>query len=102
MNYVTKPIPDSKPPVDRVERPWGSFNQYAFNQEVTVSLMLVEPGKRLSLQSHTGRGELWTVLGDGAEVQVGDEIFKAKPGDEYWIPANTRHKTMHVFRIPLW
>lgn len=92
MNYVTKPIPDSKPPVSRVERPWGSFSQYAFNQDVTVSLMEVEPGKRLSQQSHTARGELWTVFGDGEEVLVGDEIFQAKTGDEFWIPANTKHR----------
>ena len=92
MNYVTKPIPENKPPVSRVERPWGSFSQYAFNEDATVSLMVVEPGKRLSLQSHTGRGELWTVLGEGAEVQVGEEIFTAKTGDEFWIPANTKHR----------
>ena len=92
MNYVTKPIPDSKTPVSRVERPWGSFSQYAFNQDVTVSLMVVEPGKRLSLQSHTGRAELWTILGEGADVQVGDDIFSAMSGDEFWIPANTKHR----------
>jgi len=38
----------------------------------TVSLMEVRPGRRLSLQSHTGRAELWIVMDVGAEVQVGD------------------------------
>lgn len=91
-NYVTKPIPASKPPVNFMERPWGSFRQYAFNQEVTVSLMTVQPRMRLSLQSHTGRAELWIVLDEGCEVQVGDEILHPHPGDEIWIPANTRHR----------
>ncbi|MCX6894652.1 MAG: hypothetical protein NTZ16_03955, partial [Verrucomicrobia bacterium] len=55
INYVTKPIPAEKPAVGFVERPWGSFKQFAFNQDTTVSLMTVLPGQRLSLQSHTGR-----------------------------------------------
>ena len=36
--YVTTPIPAAKPPVKFVERPWGSFRQYAHNEPVTVSL----------------------------------------------------------------
>jgi mannose-6-phosphate isomerase len=91
-NYVTKPIPAAKPPVDLVKRPWGSFRQFAHNQEVTVSLMSVNPQQRLSLQSHTGRAELWIVLDDGATVEVGNEILHPKAGDEIWIPANTRHR----------
>lgn len=92
MNYVTKPIPESQPPVSQVTRPWGSFKQYAFNQEVTVSLMTVSPSQRLSLQSHTARAELWIVLDAGAEVQVGESIFHPQPGEEFWIPANTAHR----------
>jgi mannose-1-phosphate guanylyltransferase/mannose-6-phosphate isomerase len=91
-DYVTKPIPAEKPPVQFVERPWGFFKQYAHNEEVTVSLMSVKPGQRLSLQSHTGRAELWLVLDDGAIVQVGDEILYPKAGDEIWIPPQARHR----------
>ncbi len=91
-DYVTKPIPDAQPEIDFVERPWGSFKQYAHNKEVTVSLMTVKPGQRLSLQSHTGRAELWIVLDDGAMVQVDDDIFYPAAGDEIWIPANARHR----------
>ncbi len=92
MNYVTKPIPSEKPPVALVERPWGSFKQYLFNEEATVSLMTVLPGQRLSLQSHTGRAELWIVLDDGAVVQAGERISTHKAGDEIWIPANEKHR----------
>jgi mannose-6-phosphate isomerase len=92
MNYVTKPIPELKPPVSTVERPWGSFKQYAFNQDCTVSLMTVQPGQRLSLQSHTGRAELWIILDDGAVVQVGDSVTVCRHGDEIWIPNNERHR----------
>jgi mannose-1-phosphate guanylyltransferase/mannose-6-phosphate isomerase len=86
------PIPDNLPPVGRVTRPWGTFNQYAHNREVTVSLMTVKPGQRLSLQSHTGRAELWIVLDPGAEVQVDNDILRPAQGDEIWIPAGARHR----------
>ena len=90
--YDTKPIPARKPPVAEVVRPWGSFKQFANNEEVTVSLMTVNPGQRLSLQSHTGRAELWIALDAGARIEVGDEAFEAKAGEEFWIPANAKHR----------
>lgn len=90
--YAIKSIPSQKPPVAFVERPWGSFKQYAFNQETTVSLMTVLPGQRLSLQSHTGRAELWIVLDDGACVQVGEAVRECRAGEELWIPANEKHR----------
>ena len=73
-------------------RPWGSFKQFANNEDVTVSLMTVKPDQRLSLQSHTGRAELWIVLDDGAVVQINDDVFYPRAGDKLWIPANARHR----------
>lgn len=90
--FVTKPIPEVKPAVQFITRPWGSFKQYANNEDCTVSLMTVLPGQRLSLQSHTGRAELWIVLDDGATVQVGEQIADYNSGDEIWINANEKHR----------
>jgi mannose-1-phosphate guanylyltransferase/mannose-6-phosphate isomerase len=91
-SFVTKPIPQQMPEPHRVVRPWGRFDQYANNEDVTVSLMTVEPNEQLSLQSHTGRAELWIVFDDGAEVQVGEDILHPTVGEEIWIPANTKHR----------
>ena len=97
-NYITKPIPADRPPVAQIERPWGKFKQYANNQEVTVSLMTVNPGQRLSLQAHTGRAELWIVLDKGAIIQIGEKVINAEPGDEIWIPADTQHRLTSMER----
>jgi mannose-6-phosphate isomerase len=94
--FVTKPIPSTMPSPHRVTRPWGKFSQYAHNKEVTVTLMTVHGGQRLSLQSHTGRGELWIVLDPGCIVQVNDAELHPEPGDEIWIPANARHRLSSV------
>ena len=90
--FITKPIPAEQPASGYVERPWGSFKQYAHNRECTVSLMTVLPGQRLSLQSHTGRAELWIVIDGGAVVQVGEEERACQSGDEIWIRAHEKHR----------
>ena len=92
MSYITKPIPAEKPAALFKERPWGNFSQYVTNQDSTVSLMTVAPGRRLSLQSHTARAELWIVLDHGAVVQIDDQVKTYGIGDEVWIPANARHR----------
>jgi mannose-1-phosphate guanylyltransferase/mannose-6-phosphate isomerase len=91
-NFKSKPIPNNKPDISRVKRPWGKFSQYANNQEVTVTLMTVKPNQRLSYQSHTARAELWIAIDEGARVQVDDEIIEPKPYDEIWIPVGAKHR----------
>lgn len=90
--FATKPIPTEPPSVAHVQRPWGAFEQYAHNQEVTVSLMTINPDQRLSLQSHSGRAELWVALDEGAVVQVGDQVLYPSVGEEIWIPPGTKHR----------
>ena len=85
-------IPEQMPTVTQTVRPWGSFRQYAHNCPVTVSLMAVDEGQRLSLQAHPGRAELWIVLDDGATVHIGDDTWEPKVGEEIWIPANCQHR----------
>lgn len=101
---MEKPIPEipsDKPEVSFVERPWGSFKQFANNEPCTVSLMTVLPGQRLSLQSHTGRAELWIVIDDNSTIQVGDEINTFNAGEEIWIPANERHRLSNQGTSPV-
>ncbi len=91
-DFRTRPIPSEQPPIEVIERPWGGFKQYAHNREVTVSLMTVNAGQRLSLQRHTARAELWVVLDDGAKVEVDDKVFYPKAGEEIWIPVMGKHR----------
>ncbi len=99
--HDARSIPPVKPPVGFVERPWGSFKQFAFNQACTVSLMTVRPGQRLSLQSHAGRAELWIVIDDGARVQVGDHERDCPAGEEIWIPAGEKHRLSGTGTMPV-
>ncbi len=80
------------PAARHVEQPWGCFWQYAHNEPVTVSLMTIRLGQRLSLQSHSRRAELWIVLDAGAVLQVGEQMLHPQPGDEIRIPAGVKHR----------
>lgn len=73
-------------------RPWGNFRQFTLNEPTTVKVITVEPGERLSLQTHELRDELWIVLDDGVGVQIGDEVVDAAVGDEFVIPRRTKHR----------
>ncbi len=52
-------------------RPWGQFEQFVSNERVTVKIITVLPGHRLSLQSHENRGEFWHILDVPIDIQVG-------------------------------
>ncbi len=73
-------------------RPWGSFDQFVANEPVTVKTITVEPGQRLSLQTHELRGELWHVIDGPLEVTVGEETWSAGRGETIWVPVGTVHR----------
>lgn len=85
--------PRTEPPLRYSEnRPWGGFEKFVQNEPVSVKRIWVEPGKRLSLQSHKKRSELWTVLFGSMEVQIGDEISVLGKGDQVFIPCGAKHR----------
>jgi mannose-6-phosphate isomerase len=75
-----------------VERPWGQFQQFVSNETVTVKIITVEPGHRLSLQTHEHRGEFWQVLDVPIEVTVADRTWEAQPGESVWVPQGAVHR----------
>ena len=74
------------------ERPWGQFEQFVSNERVTVKIITVEPGHRLSLQTHEHRGEFWQVLDGPLEVTVDDRTWTAQPGEKIWAPQGAVHR----------
>ncbi|MGL4172922.1 MAG: phosphomannose isomerase type II C-terminal cupin domain [Actinomycetota bacterium] len=96
MSDITKPsalIPaDPRERIETVNRPWGSFRQFAFNELVTVKTITVKPGLRLSLQRHASRAEFWHILDVPLEVTVGERTWTAKVGEDVWIPLGEIHR----------
>lgn len=84
--------PDPRDEVFVVERPWGQFQQFATNEAVTVKIISVEPGHRLSLQRHAQRSEFWHVLDVPIEVTVDERTWEAQPGEAVWVPVGAVHR----------
>ena len=53
-----------------VNKPWGRFDQFTHNEISTVKILTVNPNKRLSLQSHDKREEMWIALDDGVITEI--------------------------------
>ena len=75
-----------------VERPWGQFQQFVSNETVTVKIITVQPGHRLSLQRHQHRGEMWQILDVPIDVTVDDRQWTAGAGDTVWVPHGAIHR----------
>jgi mannose-6-phosphate isomerase-like protein (cupin superfamily) len=87
-----QPLPDPRDGIFVVERPWGQFQQFVSNERVTVKVITVQPGHRLSLQTHSHRGEFWQVLDVPIEVTVDDRTWSAEPGESVWVPVGAVHR----------
>jgi mannose-6-phosphate isomerase-like protein (cupin superfamily) len=89
---ATVELADPREQIFTVERPWGNFRQFVSNACVTVKIITVEPGHRLSLQTHSHRGEFWQVLDVPIEVTVGDRTWTAEVGEAVWVPVGSVHR----------
>ncbi|MEO9741382.1 MAG: CBS domain-containing protein [Ekhidna sp.] len=76
------------------ERPWGGFVQFCENKLCTVKLINVNPNEELSLQYHRSRNEFWRVVQGKGQVIIGRKKLEANPGDEFSVPAKTKHRIM--------
>lgn len=94
------PTPDDyvlgdRDPTDDIfvaERPWGTFQQFVSNEQVTVKIITVQPGHRLSLQRHSHRGEMWQVLDVPIDIMVDDRTWTAEAGETVWVPRGSTHR----------
>ncbi len=75
-----------------VERPWGNFRQFTSGKPVTVKIVTVLPGHRLSLQTHAQRSEYWFVLDGPLTVTVDDDKRSVAAGESVWVPVGATHR----------
>ncbi|MBI2500783.1 MAG: mannose-1-phosphate guanylyltransferase/mannose-6-phosphate isomerase [Deltaproteobacteria bacterium] len=75
-----------------VRRPWGSFTILEDTPDHKVKRLLVDPGKKLSLQKHRHRSEHWVILKGIARVICGDHESILSPGESINIPCEAPHR----------
>jgi len=74
------------------KRPWGMFQQFTHNEKTTVKILTVLPNEALSLQYHKKREEYWYILGGNPTIMIDNEVYNAKPGDEFEIQKKQVHR----------
>jgi mannose-1-phosphate guanylyltransferase / mannose-6-phosphate isomerase len=76
----------------RVYRPWGSYETLEMSDNYQVKRLVVNPGKKLSLQLHHRRAEHWVVVQGVATVTRGEEVFDLKVNESTYIPLGEKHR----------
>ena len=84
-----------------IYRPWGSYTSLELGGNYQVKRINVNPGARLSLQSHSHRAENWIVVKGEALVTVNDDQFAVKKGERAFIPQGARHRMENKGPEPL-
>jgi len=73
-------------------RPWGQFEQFTHGDPSTVKILTINPHQAISLQYHKHRSEFWKIISGKAKITVGDNIYSAKIGDEFFITKGQNHR----------
>ncbi len=83
------------------ERPWGYYEVLSNEGDHKVKRMVVQPGKRLSLQRHTNRAEHWFILSGEAVVTIDRDDQPVKGGQSVDIPRSTLHRVKNMGKEPV-
>ena len=73
-------------------RPWGHYTILADEPNHKVKRIVVNPGKRFSLQRHQRRAEHWFLVSGEGRVTLDEELITLKPGEAVDIPTGTMHR----------
>ena len=82
-------------------RPWGSYTVLEDTQGYKIKRIVVQPNKRLSLQSHKYRNEHWVVVSGVAKVTINDKIFTLNENESTYIKAGDIHRLFNDTNVPL-
>jgi mannose-1-phosphate guanylyltransferase / mannose-6-phosphate isomerase len=85
----------------KMYRPWGAYERIDIGGRYQVKRITVNPGSKLSLQSHFHRAEHWVVVTGTARVTVDDTVKVLSENQSVYIPLGAVHRMENPGRIPL-
>lgn len=78
--------------LDSEERPWGSWQVIDVNDGYKIKRIHVNPGCRLSYQTHDRRSEHWVVVEGTATCTIDGAILIAGPGESVDVAQGAKHR----------
>jgi mannose-1-phosphate guanylyltransferase/mannose-6-phosphate isomerase len=85
----------------KVFRPWGAYDSIDSGNRHQVKRITVNPGSKLSLQSHFHRSEHWVVVSGTARITVDDSVGIYTENESVYIPLGAKHRLENPGRVPL-
>jgi mannose-6-phosphate isomerase-like protein (cupin superfamily) len=82
-------------------RPWGTYEVLEESDGYKVKKIIVDPGQRLSLQSHKQRREHWIVTKGTAVVTLGNDEHTVGPNEYIHVPVGAVHRIQNPGTEPL-
>lgn len=84
-----------------VFRPWGFYTVLAQGEGFLTKMIQVNPGQKLSVQSHNFRSEHWVVLKGTAKVVLEGKDYILSPGNSIDIPLKAIHSLQNPYKEPI-
>lgn len=96
----------SEQPTRRVEKPWGHELIWAHTERYVGKVLVIEAGKRLSLQYHRVKDETILVLSGTLRLHLEDDAgvihaLDLVPGEHRRIPVGRRHRFEAIDRVEI-
>ncbi len=92
VNELNKRSSDLTKTPATVTRPWGTYTVLENTTAYKTKKIVINPGKRLSLQSHFHRNEHWIIVSGTARVTVGNDVKLLHANESTYIPAGEMHR----------
>lgn len=83
------------------ERPWGNYTVLYTDETCQVKKLVVNPGKRISLQSHKFRAEHWFIVSGQGTAEVDEREINVVSGDSIDVPIGAKHRISCAEASPL-
>ena len=82
-------------------RPWGTYDVLHTQFNHQIKTITVEPGQRLSYQTHEHRAEYWVIVEGHGTVTFNGEQTDCRVGDAFVIEIGDAHRIANTGTNPL-
>ena len=79
-------------PANAVTRPWGWYVTTLQMPGYKTKVFCVNPGARLSLQSHAKRKEMWSIVRGEGLCTVGNNLMQVSENSLISVPVGAKHR----------
>ena len=85
----------------KIQKPWGNYLILHTEEGFQVKRIEVNPGHRLSLQTHAHRAEKWTIVKGSGKASLDAKEVPVSPGIVIQIPIGSSHRMANTGKNPL-